>query len=140
MGNSDSRRGVPQFSDEAARSAWWTDRVHEWQSSGTSQTVYARARGIPLGTFYWWKGRVVKAEAGRRSTRLSSAVKATHGKRAAGRVAKSAESAFLPVRVVSGEAPLSWWLEVSCRSGRVVRLREAMDLKQLSSLIAVLES
>lgn len=145
-----SKNQIPEFSDLASQEAWWTDRVHEWQASGSSQAAFSRARGIPLTTFNWWKRRVLKQAPGRKRLRRKSAGNSVEPQqdttgskrgRPAGRPAKATKTPFVPVRVVPGSSSSSsWWMEVSCRNGRVLRLRDAVELSELASLVAALES
>ena len=145
---------VPEFPDSESQLAWWTDRIHEWQASGVSQAVFAQARGIPITTFNWWKRRILKQAPGRKRVRRAvtsppvddAAAKSPRkrgrpkGASAKAKPPSASSTSFLPVRVVPGSTAPTWWLEVACRNGRVLRLRDAIELPQLAALIAALES
>lgn len=138
---------VPEFADVASQSAWWTDRIHEWQASGTSQGAFSKARGIPLTTFNWWKRRILKQAPGRKRVRRvlapeSPAAPSPRRGRVPDRKARrrSSPHTFVPVRVVPSAPGAAWALEVACRGGRVLRLREWVEPSRLAALVAALES
>ena len=91
----------------------WRDLLSRWQASGLSQARFCQRRGIPVWKFAWWRKRL-----------------------GANGVAPS--PSFVPVRVVA--PPPAGELELTLRSGRVLRFDMSVDAARLAAIVSALEA
>ena len=96
--------------------------ISRWRKSGRSCTAFARANGVSVSTFFYWKRRLESAGAKER-----------------GEVA-SAPARFLPVRLV-GSAPepgVAGLVELVLETGERIRLTEGVSEETLRRVIRIL--
>jgi len=105
------------------RARYWSGLVKAWEGSGLSQAAFCRERGVPAGTFAWWKRRLRRAQ--------GDGVK--HGERSPRRVER-----FVEVRL-AGTCSMPAY-EVVLAHGRSIRIPSGFDPQTLSRRIAAVES
>jgi len=47
----------------AAKRAYWSKQVTEWERSGQTQRVFCVQRGLVLSTFMWWRRQAKRRDA-----------------------------------------------------------------------------
>lgn len=115
---------MARWQRDAAKERTWRRHVARWQRSGLSIRDYCAAEGLAEANFYAWRRTLAArdVEPGRRGRR-------------------TATPAFVPIRVVSGEATSTARrpVEVVCANGRVLRLEGDFDPQVVRQLLALLE-
>jgi len=115
---------MARWQRDAAKERSWRRHVARWQRSGRSIRDYCAAEGLAEANFYAWRRTLAARD---------------HQARRRGR--RTATPAFVPVRVVNGEAtsPGHSPVEVVCANGRVLRVGGDFDPQVVRQLLALLE-
>ena len=105
------------------RASYWSSLVKAWGESGLSQAAFCRERGVPVGTFAWWKRQLRRAQGDGAKSRRQSA--------------RSAKR-FVEVRLAGTSSMPAY--EVVLARGRSIRVSSGFDPQTLSRLITAVES
>jgi len=101
-----------------------------WRKSGQSCTAFARANGVSVSTFFYWKRRLSPSPASHRSVSETGADLSS----------LSGTSRFLPVRLMASEAAVesSGLVELVLKTGERVRVSDGVSEETLRRVIRVL--
>jgi len=110
----------------ARRRERWRELLRRWRASGLSQAAFCRRRGIPAWKLAWRKRRLGETAAAERPRGPAD------GKQPAPRVP------FMPVGIVS--PPPAFELELTLRSGRLLRFGSDVEATKLAAIVAALEA
>ena len=100
--------------------------ISRWRKSGSSCTAFARANGVSVSTFFYWKRRLESAKSGAKERAE----------------VRSTSTRFLPVRVVesstSPEPGVAGLVELVLETGERIRLTEGVSEETLRRVIRIL--
>ena len=98
--------------------------ISRWRKSGRSCTGFARANGVSVSTFFYWKRRLESARAGAEDRAE----------------VPSASARFLPVRLVGSatEPGVAGLVELVLETGERIRLTEGVSEDTLRRVIRIL--
>ncbi len=105
---------TPRVQRQRLTEAQWRDLIEQCASSGLTQEVFCKERGVSVCTFRDWKHRLFP---GRRSKR------------------GQCKAAFVPVDVTGVSAQI----EIVLTNGRVLRVSGGVDSEAVSRLATALE-
>lgn len=88
--------------------------VAQWQRSGESGAAFARQRGIPTWTFWYWRRKLASVST------------------------ETAAPTFVPVQVASDDE--SWVLEVVSPSGERVQVRAGASAELVRATVAAVRT
>ena len=101
-----------------------TDLLQRQKESGLSIRSFCSNEGIPPSTFYNWKKKIRKEEAGQRFIPL---------------LVHSRESGVYPAMVREDAEQTNTSIEIAYPNGTTLRIRQSLDLTGLRSLVSLLD-